>query len=394
MRILIKPLEPLLLRAPSSFTPMARGPATHGETLVYPIPSTITGVIASKTYWNRIVDGESIGSPKDLSSEVAIIIEYCREVLGSGSRLRPGFIIIRDRGSEDIYVVIGDKYIKLDLFMDVIREVLNRYINALYKVIVDGKGLGISYLDIVVTEIEEKVLWKLRGTEKGIISPLRHSRLGVSLHRNVKTIRTGFIYSITSLDLCASFYSTDTSIESFFAAEILGGKDDGKPEDIVSRFGGEGRLATVAIENKDIIYNKLDDRFRCIALIQLTPVILRDNIFSGGLDYTPLTLTKITRKLDKRVILAIGNLRPLINSRVSLLVPGYSIAMGRYRDPITAIIGNPIYIARGSSRDFYYNGMGLWTELGWGTFLPIRLDDENCNRCEKIVKYIKNIFKG
>jgi len=394
VRILIKPLEPLLLRAPGSFTPMACGPATHGETLVYPTPSTITGVIASKTYWDKVSTGGSIDSLEDLSSEVAVITEYCREVLGSGARLRPGFIITRAKDAEDVYVVIGHRYIKLDLFMDVIKDALNRYINALYDVIVKGGGRGISYLDMVVTEIEKKVLWKLRSIEKGIISPLRRNRLGISLQRSVKIVRTGYIYSITTLDLYTTFYSMNTGIEPFFAVEVLSEECDDKLKDIVSRFGSEGRLATVTIENKDIIYNKLDDRLQCTALIQLTPVILRDNIFSRGLDYTPLTLTRITRKLDKRVIFAIGNLRPLINSRVSLLVPGFSIAMGRYRDPITAIIGNPIYIARGSSKDFYYNGMGLWTELGWGTFLPIRLDDENCNRCEKIVKYIKNIFKG
>jgi len=384
VRVLIKPVSKTRFRGSGTFEPTVRGPFTYAETLPYPLPSTITGVLASKQYIKQL---EKQLEVYDLLKELFKKLQ-CKFV--NQLTVRPGYITVKKLNSsrEEYYVALGEYYIKYEFIEKILTKVLNPYFNVLTELIKGNSSKADQILENLSNEIT-----KILSDEINVRKYSTLTRIGIGLERGVKVTKTGYIYSASDLDLYSIFINpcrNEYVEEVAIAAEVLGVEcNEAMRECFTARFAGEGYPAEVIADPQNIIMDKLEDKEQCLALIQLTPIIIQKDLRYLAKEYTPWTFKKIIEQmLDKiaEVYLVTGELAPLFKAELDVLIPGYSLKDDKYRDPELAIKGNTLTIARGNPREIYYKGLGEKSELGWGTILPIPVKDSICDKAAELAK--------
>ncbi len=378
--IRIRPIDKARFRSYGSFEALAHGPATSASTLTYPLPTTIAGVLSSYVYPSVNITKTSIDE-MDLYEDFLNYLFFNKLKCNGDWSIRGGFLYITGNNDEKLYVALGNvfkEYETLKKLLSSENGVLDVYLDNLEK-IVDGINPGRVLVRIYNDKIDkDRIVLK---------------RIGIGLEKGVKITRTGYIYLASDLYFSAITKEVKGSSSGLYV-EVVGLRCEYELS-FITRFAGEGYPAEIRIGGEDTIYNQLNDHEQCLVLVQLTPTILSHNVAKKVENYTGLTLTIIYEDLLRgfaETFLAIGDtslVTDLFKSKITAIHPGYSLAQNRYRNPYTVITGNPLIIAKGSPKEIYRKGVGEYTKYGWGTLLPIPINEKICIRAEKIKQYMK-----
>lgn len=329
--IYITPIQKAFYRGPGEFDMASRGIHSAGISLPYPTPATLSGLVAS------YIGGS--GS----SNSSAWIDEY-KEVLGKEFRLRGPFIVIN-----------GDYYL--------IHDLKNKFI---FKI--SGPPLKIKLKE---NKIDKDYV-------KGIdIINIYDERVGIGLRVRMdgrKIVREGMLYTISLLDVenMASRVNKERLTLSYYVEYI------GLDKDVngIFRVGGESWPADV--ETEDLSESKFKEYFnieaRNLGLYVVSPLLLK----TGIIDIEKFFVSKLS-KLNVSQVKIIGETK--------LLAAGYASKLNNRfasRRPIFEALqpGSVIYLETRDSPDpnklieLYYEGLGEYSSLGYGTIFPIQLEDD------------------
>ncbi|MHB9301914.1 hypothetical protein [Thermofilum pendens] len=352
-RVLVYPVDRVRFRRTGAFDPYASGPATHASTMHYPLPSTLAGLLASIGYSRP-------EPPADPLEGVKALLEgqgcACRSV-----KLRPGYVVSRGK----VYAALAGGYAELQALRRAVPEALEAYLDALEAYLEGSASRG--------SELLEKAGRALRGA---YAEAKPEWRMGVGLERAVKVAREGYLYSAAELDLKAAL-GADAAV----AAEILGA-DCASTREYAARFASDGAPVKVEVAPGQILLEELPGDEQCVALLQVTPILLPEPPRTSG----PLATTTLLQQAVKsaEILLATSTLKPLFDSKTTLVTPGYSLKDGRHRDPLPGIAGNTLAIAKANPRKTYEEGAGLHSDTGWGTLIPIQLPEKLCEKAAKL----------
>ncbi len=216
-------------------------------------------------------------------------------------------------------------------------------------------------------------------------------RIGVGLQRPLKVSKIGLLYSSADLFLAGALAKKMGKAGSVsLCIEVLGALcEKGKR---VVRFASEGHTAVLGLSRDEPIYSgvKASASSKCAVLVQLTPTLVEADWVPA--EYKPLSLTEIFREALKEssatVHLALGEIE-VFKSRITAVHPGYDLLEGRYRDPVVAVVGNPLIIAESDPARIYEKGAGIHSDLGWGTLLPIVVEGYVCERARELASRIE-----
>jgi len=393
--ILLRLLGPSRFRGSGSFEPIATGPALHGASMSYPAPSTIAGMLASYAFFKGLCSSSTYPINECDWNLISQCVELTLKDLGmelsNGWALRPGFVISRSNTKKKIYVHLNasSSYVELSALADMIRYTLPQYVKALTLYLASRTAKA----EALISKLREEISGKLRKYKENgdVREPRTIERIGISLERDMKVTRYGYIYSASDLDLHASFEFPGE--EPLVATEVVGTTTYSARVNRIPVRLSEGLPGLIEVSSDTVaeaIKELNAECTDCFALIQLTPILLPKGVLP--MVYKSLSTTEVLKKLLSnrcRLLIALSDVPYLAQSRIAVTVPGYSYAMDRYRSPQPAIVGTTVCIVRcewNQAYRIYVEGVGEARKLGWGTLLPVPLPESTCSVAQQLLQ--------
>ncbi len=371
-----EPLGRVTFRPPSPFEAGIHGPGARGASYSYPLPSTISGILSSIAYREKLCsDSEIEKTLAERRDHPFPDQELClSKLLGGDFNLRPGFLMSRGR----IYAHIGSDYFPE---FSTLRRVLG---HGLKQALENDKPLGWTVRKLLASDI----------LQRNAVRTRRSSFTGIALDRNKKTVQEGMLYTLESIA-----YEPNASI---LALAIPGGNAKESSlkglVDMLSgpvKFGKRWSIADLKIrklEENPLTAPTIHQDVRDWALILLTPALVTEPLTGPG---DPLLLDEsLARKVAKLLLEESSISRrasgePIIATiytpklgregqhDLSVIYPGWSIAAKGLRRPMLLIPAGTAIILHGIDSSevitLATRGVGCCSNLGWGTVLPIPL---------------------
>ncbi len=331
-RVKVTPLEPLLLRGPGEFDPSARGVTSSAQSIAWPSPSTLAGLLLTHLTKH---------SSRKASSWPDLLEKYKELMRSSGLMWVRGPYFIDEEKEIYVPLLLGD-FILVNL----------RQLRYYFKELLRGleKHGDISKVTRYLRKHSKKTWYQER-----VVISLR-SREGV------KTVREGFLYSTT----LACFQ------EGSFAVEIGIKNDVSSLSNRAAVFGGEGRVVRIEVDSEKPITEELS-KFKGGYVLLLSPLII------------PAASPTLVRKDGKALVVVTGRqlIAELLIGRVGIRGLGYAMAE-HVRKPIyPAILEGSILRLEECSNDVKtYSAYAclpsqFWAKieslamLGFGSFVPL-----------------------
>lgn len=338
LRILFSPHSLTSFRKPSSYGTLAHGPGTAGDSLSYPFPSTLAGVLAGIAYQRGLCS-----PPESWRREWDDVRGCLQSLFGGDVRLYSGFAMLEGEDELRYYTPYG--YISRGVLAEFYRNTEEYSVDRLVKAAVREPRLEYT---------------------------------GIALRRDSKTVLEEHLYTTYYLAPGAIRLSYTILIDG---SSILPPSINGE----TVRMGGDGKTATIHVEEAggDLSTHLiLGDGGGCgkwmlqlvtPALLDKTPWTLGEPILldeEHGLKLASLLLGGEVRDKVKTVILTV----PKTDPTITILAPGWSIAMGRPRRPHLLIPpGTTIAVEAelDTIESLVARGLGEHVDLGWGTTIAV-----------------------
>lgn len=344
--VVFRVVEPMMFRGASEFAPTSRGPQAGAWSKPLPPPSTLAGALATLVleYTGR---NPPAGDPSKWYEEVV-------DVLGGNPLLRGPFL---DKQG-NIYLQYNKGIVAFGELLEILGNGgLHEATERLSKA---AKEHTLSYVNTV----------------------------GITIKDETKTTLTGLIYSAAMVDYAKLGKHTGPGtrilLEVHTATEPLH-KTLQKPK--IIRLGGEGRLIQVLGDETHPLteqLNTLKQETNTLRLYVATPTLF---------EATPKLLTKEKTKFDNTLYLThtlkhqLEQLNKLKADSIKTvgtigILGGFSTAKPA-RKPIYAALqpGSIIELTRSTPytpeeyRELYEEGLGLFQNIGYGTIIPIPLEN-------------------
>jgi CRISPR-associated protein Cmr3 len=216
--LVIKPLEPLMLRSSGEFDIETKGPASYAKSLLIPRPSTIAGMLASLLY-KGVVKENWIDEVKE---NMKPINEICGPLL-----VKENYAYVPLR--------IGGVFTLIKAPLDKLSESIRDKIYDIIKFYKDEDKEKIDY-NKIDTEISELTREDLSSVV--FIQP----RLGIGLDRDKKVTKEGMLYIANYVSIDAEIHVILTGDKNEIKMAL-----DGK----IAFLGGEGRIVKLSILDKE-----------------------------------------------------------------------------------------------------------------------------------------------
>lgn len=347
--ILFRVVEPMMFRGASEFAPTSRGPQAGAWSMPLPPPSTLAGALATLVleYTGR---NPPVGDPSKWYEEVV-------DILGGNPLLRGPFL---DKQ--------GNIYLQYKKGIVAFRELLE---------ILRNGGL---------CESTERLS---KAAKEHTLSYV--NAVGITIKDETKTTLTGLIYSAAMVDYSKLGKRVGPGarilLEVHRTTEPLQ-KTLQKPK--IIRLGGEGRLIQVLANEAHPLteqLNTLKQETNTLRLYVASPMLF---------EATPKLLTKEKTKLDNTQSLT-HTLKHKLDEQLNMptlkadsikiegttgILGGFSLAKPA-RKPIYATLqpGSIIELTRSAPyttqeyHELYTEGLGLFRNIGYGTVIPIPLEN-------------------
>ncbi len=365
LNLYIKPLGPLRFRGPGEFSPMSKGPITHGLTLHYPLPSTIAGALCS-SYYSSVQRSLTNCDPDTFEC----LSRCLSELLGDAYALRPGYLTVDHvGGGRKLYAAI---FLGKELYVE--ERSVDRMIREIIKMIAEKHGLERKFEPV---DFLRKI-----GVEH--VEPAKREFIGISLEYGRRIVREGYIYRASDLDLYSSFNKIPVSgsgidnrpLEAYVTVNMYTSKDPVEltiMDDWVQTIGGERYPAKLMVRSEWEPH--WPDADMNVAGILLEPALIEIKGIKSS-----LTLGEAYRQLAAKTkgftIQAV--ISPF--SKIGIIVPGYTLKENRLRKPYLAIPRGSIILGHGSPAKLYRDGVGYASSIGWGTVHPVPIKDDTVYR--------------
>ena len=342
---------PMSFRRPGVFEAHVHGPGAASETLVYPMPSTIAGALASLAYEAGLCSSSELAerAEKEPYGDTSLCLE---RLLGENYRIYTG--LARHRG--ELYAYTGQSLVKLDQLKQALAEAAK-----------EGPSRLASTLTHMLQQLQS-------------IKPGRLRRTGVALNRVAKTAAPGLLYSIEMLDPITQDVTPLEILALIQADRSLRGS-------YLVALGGEQRPAKLTLTTRGTDPQQLltEHRGSERALLMLvSPALLRESPWTKGVVDLTLTAAKhLAEKLLEEAGLG-DTLEPvepyivqLTREPVEALMPGWSRIAERPRKPMIVVPAGTIMVAKivrtgmDSTEYTVSYGLGCCTKLGWGSAIAV-----------------------
>jgi len=272
-KVVIKPLEPLMLRSQGEFEPLITGSHTSAQSLIIPRPSTIAGMLGYIKFNDGNIKEDWLTT---LTQQLEDVNIYGTLVESNESYFYP--------------LRMGNLFALID----------NNTLCSLPKIF---KSTGESY------EKWEKEIYDIFYSEKNKLFELINfqDRVGISLDRQKKIVKEHYLYTARYLS-----FKKEVNYVIFVEGNLNLKGDDGKTNEIVVNFGGEGRVVKIEVQDYcDVRAKDLSGDY----YLALSPILIPDCIIDDTLEDDLIVMGKV--------------------DKISL---GFDIAHHRRKEMLTAIL--------------------------------------------------------
>jgi len=338
-KVVITPIGKALYRGPGEFDRSSRGVHSSAVSNFYPYPSTVAGLLSWLVKADRKRGVRKLGSGDWVS-------KY-KEMLGENPLIYGPFYRV-----EEEYYVVYDLRNKKRMLIPIKLDGVNKY-EVIYKYEYPG-------------EIDTTKLIKERKIDSGYYQ----DRIGIRLDKtsNNKTVeRGGGLYTVRF------FHPESISMDLQYVYFI--DNIDLKNRSIVSRFGGEGSVASISIsetETLDEVFNIGSARF--IGLYVLSPILIPtdQNVYTHLSNEISNCGFELRRVIGESTLLGAGFSSIPIGSSGSGFI--------RRRRPIYNAVkpGSILYVEPGENytmdalKKLCMKGLGVGREVGFGKLIPFQ----------------------
>jgi len=272
-KVVIKPLEPLMLRSQGEFEPLITGSHTSAQSLIIPRPSTIAGMLGYIKF--------NYGNMKE--DWLTTLTQQLEDVNIYGT-------LVESNESYFYPLRMGNLFALID----------NNTLCSLPKI---SKRTGESY------ENWEKEIYDIFYGEKNKLFELINfqDRVGISLDRQKKIVKEHYLYTARYLS-----FKKEVNYVIFVEGNLNLKGDDGKTNETVVNFGGEGRVVKIEVQDYyDVRAKDLSGDY----YLALSPILIPDCIIDDTLEDDLIVMGKV--------------------DKISL---GFDIAHHRRKEMLTAIL--------------------------------------------------------
>ena len=360
LRLEITPLEALSFRYSGEFSPVARGPAVLGQTLLTPLPSTLLGALSyiACTTMSRTTNGSILENYKVI----------CNFMKTTDVYIRGPYLIIND----NIYLLLDNLLIKLP---DKINENTVR-----------------TYIRLKIAELEsmkEKVN-ELRRLFDKMIAPVQF--LGIGLKPEVKVVyreAPGLLYLaefvdylsllservgksiVNSVSINYDIVLRDSSITTNQLNEIASKIGN------TIRFGGESRMAKFRFDENLTLINVVKKIIVSEAeyywLLVVSPIILDPPPTRSTIP--PLSVEEIADELGDMIVevkafigklislgLGFKEVEPRRRRALKIAIPPGSLILAKMKNPVEILVEG---VGRSKCEEIECR------RIGYGTVIPV-----------------------
>jgi len=351
LTVRIKPLEPLMLRGSGEYDPSSRGVFSHAQSLLFPRPSTIIGMLIS-TFMSL---GHTNLKCININSWSDLLDCYSSTFDVLGIKTIRGSYLYNPKENE-VYVPLRlDKRVLLVNYRQLIHCLLAHpdYGNVLDKLFLDPYNEELLYALKDVSRVLE---------EKYSLEVEEHWRVGIGLKVRkergyTKTTEEGYIYT-------ARYIAYLKDIEIRF--KIIVRNKEAKVRSLIGKtllvkFGGEHRAVRMTIDDEvsDIIDDVLNMTTFNYALL-LSPMPLYNRVYLGYIgEYDIIGLGfSIARKRRKPLYPAI------LEGSVMRVEARQGISKHE-------LLHSGLYYALDLNSNYEYRVLG---RIGYASYVPLTLD--------------------
>ncbi|MEB3816359.1 MAG: hypothetical protein LRS46_00235 [Desulfurococcales archaeon] len=340
--LLFQPLAGSVYKWQGEFSPQFRGPQAYSESRSLPLPSTIAGVLAGVEASRRglpaqdeCLEGEVYGATRNL----------LEDLLGEGFKIRgPYFYIEGRRGTAEVKLLC-----------------------------MAHKGVNLYCVNAG------------EPSETLILKPLALQNTGIALDTLSKSVIEHYIYTIKALDLHATTarvvrdklklhsvkrYGILVEVYADNARDLLDGK--------IVWMGGRQRPYRIEVLGQTPA-RSIASRASENAVVHIVSPIL----FCGSYKMKiPLIEPGLERKLYETLCTSLKLSCGEICSRITFtaLGLGYDLCRGRKRPYCQTVMPGAQFKASVTEPlKLYDDGVGAYSELGWGTLLPLPAISRACS---------------
>ena len=339
---LMEALQPLIYRRPSEIAAQAHGPAVGAASMEQPFPTGLAGALANYARLRGLCSPSSCGDTGFENLE-----ECLRGLLGKGFHLYTGFML---DGAGEVWAPSPSRgFARL------------RDFPRLFMAQVQG-----SRIDAEVLE------------------PPRRQRVGIALNPSTKTVRRGMLYVME--EQLPPETLQPALLVSAPNAETL-------PGSLPSLLGSKGRMVVLRRSSSgvesvaELLVHGGDGCGRWL-LALASPALLD---WSPWEEVVELTDGRAVRSLAGSLLAG----TPIEPGRVSavlvpkrapgleVIAPGWCTPEGRPRRPYLHVPPGTMLLVeadRGSIEKAVERGLGLYTELGWGTVAAVCVEDAGAGK--------------
>jgi CRISPR-associated protein Cmr3 len=336
VRVKVKPLEPLMLRGPGEFDPSARGVAASAWSLGWPSPSTFTGTLISELLSEKAVSPPA-HSWDDFIDKYTVLLHKAGVEWVRGPYLWD---------ETSVYVPLtldGKTFHVIDL--NDLEYYLSNYLRKSYE------------------SFRRAVEERIREISRRQARVARAERTGVALRvrsDGVKVVKEGFLYTETFTALHS---------DACYVFEVKFSRDVENLRGRAVKFGGEGRIAKLLVDEDDRLTEELKKFSEGYAVL-LSPFLMVE---------PPSTCVNASGRVQIRYK---GVELEVVIGRIGVKGLGFAVRENR-RKPLLAAIMEGTIVRVQSCRSAHELGLygcisglsreeELLAKMGFGSFYPLR----------------------
>ena len=322
-KVVIKPLEPLMLRSQGEFEPLITGSHTSAQSLIIPRPSTIAGLFGYILF---------NGTPPSNNDWLENVVKLLDNMTIYGTGTKPWNARDSDAGNVTIYgtlIEVDDEYLFPLRMGNLFALVEQKTLSCLHELLKGGEEYEKWEKGIYDIFYEKNLLFELIGSQ---------DRIGISIDKQTRTVKEHYLYTARYI----SFKERNIAYAVFTDSE-KSNEMNGK----VVNFGGESRVVKIEVKNSDDVISKGVDEDYYLAL---SPILIPDESLDDFLD----NVTKYV---------AMG--------KVDKITLGFDISRKRRKEMLTAVLEGSVI-----KKDFINAFKGddrfkKYQKIGYNTITPL-----------------------
>lgn len=338
--------EPMMFRGSGEFDPSARGLQARAASLMLPTPSTIAGAIATMLLEKGV----------SYSGGYTWLEKYL-SILGLDVRVRGPFL---HAGGDEMFV--GDDLLRALLSLVDAKLKCERISHAVFHRVDSCMDVieGLRVMEVDVEHVKEKLNAKSLDFRERV-------GVGLAVRKGFgKLAEEGLLYSNLTVDYSCLGVAVDVLVDvSGSLCERLVGNGS-----VAVKLGGEGKACLVKVSEraegfnnvKRLLWREATTFSGIIALYVASPILF----ISGG-----EIVDNIKNFLEANDLEYIR-----LYGEVNVTGTGFSLDVKKRKPIYSALKPGSIIFARAKNcnlENLYWNGLGISSQIGYGTIIPIPL---------------------